>query len=200
MRFAKPVIYISLSCMLLAGAPELAQAKHTKSHAQKNMKHQGKDRNDDGIITRTEWRGEDDQSFNNQDWNGDGILSGNELKPGAQRPVTHYDTFRTLDQNNNGYITRGEWRNTSGSFNELDLNSDGRLTRGEFFTRSIYTASVFNKLDMNNDLRISRGEWHDTSNVFSRLDANGDNLLSEAEFTGRQSQNPFVQLFNKVFH
>ncbi len=39
----------------------------------------GMDLNNDGVVTREEWRG-DDQSFRRLDRNGDGILSGNELQ------------------------------------------------------------------------------------------------------------------------
>ena len=47
---------------------------------------QGMDRNRDGVITRSEWRG-NDTSFNNEDWNGDGVLSGDEVRPGARKPA-----------------------------------------------------------------------------------------------------------------
>jgi hypothetical protein len=36
------------------------------------MRFSGLDRNKDGRITRNEWRG-NDQSFANEDWNGDGV-------------------------------------------------------------------------------------------------------------------------------
>ena len=49
------------------------------------MRFPGLDANRNGMIERTEWRG-DDRSFANQDWNGDGVLSGDEVKPGAKRP------------------------------------------------------------------------------------------------------------------
>ena len=42
------------------------------------------DRNTDGIISRAEWRG-NNQSFQNQDWNNDGVLSGDEVDGGAAR-------------------------------------------------------------------------------------------------------------------
>lgn len=49
------------------------------------MKIQGMDTDNDGAITRPEYRG-DDQSFANHDWNGDGVLSGEEVRPGAHKP------------------------------------------------------------------------------------------------------------------
>src|SRR5688572_2898966 len=40
------------------------------------------DLNGDGVITRAEWRGSG-QVFQNADWNRDGILSGDEVRPNA---------------------------------------------------------------------------------------------------------------------
>jgi hypothetical protein len=48
------------------------------------MRFFGLDRNHDGRITRAEWRG-NDVSFRVHDWNGDGVLSGAEVRPGAKR-------------------------------------------------------------------------------------------------------------------
>lgn len=44
----------------------------------------GMDQNNDGVITRDEWRG-NDQSFQRQDRNRDGILSGNEVQTNDNR-------------------------------------------------------------------------------------------------------------------
>ena len=48
------------------------------------MRFRGLDRNNDGKITRDEWRG-NDVSFRVHDWNRDGVLSGIEVRPGATR-------------------------------------------------------------------------------------------------------------------
>jgi len=42
-------------------------------------RHHGMDKNKDGVITRGEWRG-NDQSFRQHDANGDGVLSGAEVR------------------------------------------------------------------------------------------------------------------------
>ena len=52
------------------------------------MKIQGMDTDNNGAITRQEYSG-DDQSFANHDWNGDGVLSGEEVRPGAHKPARH---------------------------------------------------------------------------------------------------------------
>src|SRR6185436_20160566 len=49
------------------------------------MRFRGLDLNNNGVITRAEWRGSN-SSFANQDWNHDGVLSGDEVRPGATRP------------------------------------------------------------------------------------------------------------------
>ena len=45
-----------------------------------NTRFRGMDRDNNGIITRSEWRG-NTRSFRNQDWNNDGVLSGREVSP-----------------------------------------------------------------------------------------------------------------------
>ena len=50
--------------------------------ASEQIRFYGLDRNSDGVITRAEWSG-NDQSFREHDTNGDGILSGNEVRPGG---------------------------------------------------------------------------------------------------------------------
>lgn len=50
------------------------------------MRFRGMDRNRDGVIERSEWRGSE-TSFEQHDWNHDGRLSGDELRPGAPRPT-----------------------------------------------------------------------------------------------------------------
>ena len=60
---------------------------------------QGMDRNNDGRITRDEWNGSD-QSFKVHDWNGDGVLSGDEVRPGGRRAgrQNRVDDFNDTDR------------------------------------------------------------------------------------------------------
>ena len=57
----------------------LAGAATATAQNRVNMRFQGMDRNGDGVITRAEWRGSD-RSFEVHDWNGDGKLSGDEVR------------------------------------------------------------------------------------------------------------------------
>ena len=99
------------------------------------------DRNGNGVIERDEWnvnRG----SFEQYDWNNDGILSGDELRRGARRPPqavgrdnradANYNSFASLDTNKSGTITPDEWKWTVRSFNRYDTDRDNLLTRREF--------------------------------------------------------------------
>lgn len=103
------------------------------------IKHRGLDRNHDGVITRSEWPGSD-RSFQNQDLNADGILTGNELRPGAQdrkdseeRNGNRGGRFADLDRNHDGVIGLNEWRATRRDFERFDLNRDRVITHDEFF-------------------------------------------------------------------
>lgn len=71
------------------------------------MRFAGMDRNRDGRITRDEWRGSTN-AFNRHDWNGDGVLSGIEVIPGARRPGNggQQDEFDRLDTNDDGFLSR----------------------------------------------------------------------------------------------
>lgn len=108
----------------------------------------GLDRNNDGVITRDEWRGSR-ESFVVQDWNGDGVLSGAEVRTGssadgafgqeqqqpqqrpgqARRPVERFVDF---DVNRDNRITTNEWTGTRRGFELQDTNRDGVISRREF--------------------------------------------------------------------
>ena len=98
----------------------------------------GMDVNADGTITRNEWRGSR-QSFNVHDWDGNGVLEGNEVRNGAFRQGRNQqfedfdraEEFEFLDANGNNSIERREWHASLDSFNAMDRNRDGRLTRAE---------------------------------------------------------------------
>jgi Putative peptidoglycan binding domain len=64
-------------------ARKVEEARHTRDSDR--MKFQGMDADNNGVITRQEYSG-NDKSFANHDWNGDGSLSGEEIRPGAHRP------------------------------------------------------------------------------------------------------------------
>ena len=189
------VLFAAGLCLALA-APAAAQQRN-------NMRFQAMDTNHDGVITRDEWRG-NDRSFRNHDWNGDGRLSGDEVRPGAQRQSRWDDRdlessvqdeedwtaerFRALDHNGDGRLARNEWHAGSELFTRIDRNRDNYLSPAEFTgADDMDREDRFGDLDINNDGRISRNEWHGSMAVFEALDANRDGVLTRAEAVGTET-------------
>ena len=171
------------------------------------------DTNGDGVVTRREWRG-NDRAFEAQDWNEDGILSGDEVRPGARRraadrspadQASGYDDwtatgFSALDRNRDQRISRSEWDYDLETFRRVDRNGDAVLSRAEFLgdispgrggvtpgrsgdnTQRGYSDERFESIDTNDDGRLSRGEWRGTAERFNGLDENRDGVLTRAEF------------------
>jgi Ca2+-binding EF-hand superfamily protein len=182
MRIFKPLMYCFICILTLSGSVGLAYAKNEKYE----MKYSNMDVNQDGIVTRNEWHGSDNL-FNISDWNGDGVLSGNEVTGGARRG-DDYDRhhsegrFRELDQSKNSVISRQEWDGLIEAFNWLDDNHDGVLTRTEFINHRVEGTDRFTELDRDRDGYISRTEWNGSAVAFNYLDKNHDGQLSRPEF------------------
>jgi EF hand len=186
---------IGLAVAILAGA----------ATAQAQMRFQGMDRNNDNVITRDEWRG-NDRSFRNQDWNGDGVLSGDEVRTGARRQsnwgqdwnhdgrVDNFDTqiaqrYRGYDMNNDDRVARSEWPGDPRLFTRLDASRDGYLTMQEYTQGGGFNLDAlggpvfrFSNLDNNRDGWVTRNEWSMGNADFDRLDVNRDNRISRFEF------------------
>ena len=159
-----------------------------------NTRFPNMDRNNDGVITRQEWRGSD-QSFRTHDWNNDGVLSGDEIRAGARRRDQQdfgeesmfndwtVRGFVTLDRDGNNRITSQEWPYDRETFIRVDLNRDNILTRPEFLAAADDTAgsSRFDQLDSNGNGRIERYEWRGTRDAFDYLDRNNDGVLTRNE-------------------
>jgi Ca2+-binding EF-hand superfamily protein len=142
------------------------------------------DRNNDGVITRAEWRGTA-QAFRDRDFNRDGMLSGNELGLWIDSDNETVGTFASLDRNGNGLISRGEWRNDRASFIRTDRNGDNQISRAEFMNSNagnIDDDLDFDAVDRDGSGRIERDEWRGTRPAFNRLDVNRDGVLNRREF------------------
>lgn len=111
------------------------QQKHddrADKRASEQMRFYGLDRNNDGVITRAEWSG-NDRSFREHDTNVDGILSGAEVRPGGEAKVGNPAAqFSHADRNGDGRIVYEEWTGNAAAFNHMDRNRDGFITRDEF--------------------------------------------------------------------
>jgi hypothetical protein len=163
------------------------------------------DLNHDGMIAREEWRGSA-RSFELHDWNGDGRLSGDEVRFGAPWPsrepgrgrrggnaarqsqalVWSEAIFRELDRNRDNRLSRDEWPYEIEDFVRVDRNRDHQLTLNEFLPGDIDDdrGDRFDDLDLNRDNRIDRTEWHGSVEAFRWLDANNDGAISRLEDMG----------------
>ena len=119
--------YISLKTMVLAGA--VCALAASPGWAQPRRAFQGIDLNNDGVITRAEW----EQSFRMWDTDRDGVLSADELRAGwRDARMQEGGEFQALDRNNDGRLTRNEWRGSRGSFQQVDRDNDGIISPQEF--------------------------------------------------------------------
>jgi Ca2+-binding EF-hand superfamily protein len=179
----KPIIYLVLPIMTLSLSGGLVHAQNNQGN-DNIMQYRAMDQNNDGRITREEWQ----RSFNNHDWNGDGVLSGDELRPGASRyqeTSASSDQFRALDRNNSGAISRSEWTGTTQDFNRLDQDRNDHLSVEEFYQR--LGSDQFSELDNNNNGVITYDEWYPSSRrSFDALDLNRDGRLNRDEFYNQQ--------------
>jgi Ca2+-binding EF-hand superfamily protein len=149
------------------------------------------DTNNDGQISRSEWRG-NANSFRNFDWNNDGVLSGDEVAVRGERQglgrndegeIANDSRFDYLDVNGNGFIEPNEWDGGANAFTRLDTSRDRRLSRSEFDSMS-RTSNGFQSIDMNGDGRIMLNEWPWTHRSFDQQDSNGDGAITREEFRG----------------
>jgi hypothetical protein len=191
---------VMMIASLVAIAPETAAAQG-RGRGRAAIRFAAMDRNNDGRITRAEWNGSD-RSFAVHDWNGDGVLSGEEVRVGAVRPRTaaeppfdveereyQFDDwsvqgFTALDHNRDGRISRDEWHFDRETFRRADHNGDGVLSRAEFLSEDQVDDDrndSFAFLDANGDNRVSRSEWHGTVERFNALDANRDGAITRLE-------------------
>jgi Ca2+-binding EF-hand superfamily protein len=167
-------------------APQLSTRERTNDS---RMRFRGMDADNDGRITRSEWRG-NARAFRNQDTNNDGVLSGDEVNPGAppddadmDDPVTSAESrFDYLDVNGNGRIDRDEWDGSEQAFDRIDRNRDGRLNRAEVGTSA---PGSFASLDVNDDGRISLDEWRWSRRAFEMQDGNDDGFITRNEYRAR---------------
>jgi Ca2+-binding EF-hand superfamily protein len=192
---------VALALPLAGIAPATADAQGRQGN---RMRFAAMDANNDGRITREEWRGSD-TSFKVHDWNGDGVLSGDEVRlGGAQRRTKVEEDFQpdrlalrdwspsrfsSIDRNRDSRITRNEWFYDMDGFVRADRNRDNVLTRAEFLGGEIDDdrEETFSDLDQDRDGRIERSEWHASREAFEWLDRNNDGTLSRAEVAGEQA-------------
>ena len=192
----------ALLCIGLAAPPAIATAD-AQTGPVSRMRFQALDRNNDGRISRDEWNG-NDNSFRNHDWNGDGVLSGNEVRTGAQRNTELADhnpnarernlnwtpaNFTALDHNRDGRLSSNEWHYDLATFRRVDRDRNDSISRAEFLGEGVDDDrdETFDDMDWNNDGRVTRSEWHGGTADFNWLDRNNDGVLTRFEVQGAET-------------
>ena len=99
--------------------------------------------------------------------------------------------FRSMDADNDGVVTRAEWRGSAEAFRENDTNRDGVLSGAELApTRRAQVrgrlrderVAQFARADRDRDNRLRVNEWTADFGSFEEADLNGDNVITRAEF------------------
>ena len=106
------------------------------------------DANGDGVITLSEWRGTR-ESFRDNDWNRDNILSGDEVREARRRQPSEEEGFGSQRQDALG-------AQSGSDFDDIDYNRDGRITEAEW----VYGYDAFSRADRNRDGVITRREFN----------------------------------------
>jgi Ca2+-binding EF-hand superfamily protein len=135
---------VLIASPLYAGAQANTQAQREAEREQARFR--AMDRDADGVITRSEWRG-NAQSFSRHDTNHDGVLSGSEIWIGGRRtdvPAANTSSdqrqgqdellavFYRTDRNDDGRIGRNEWTSDAATFDRVDRNRDGFISEQEY--------------------------------------------------------------------
>jgi len=175
--------WYALSLALLGGAALLPYSVDAQTYARSR----GMDRNRDGVISRSEWRG-NDQSFRQHDRNGDGVLSGVEFDAVDDNGVV--GDFALVDLDGNGHVTMQEWRR---AFSQLDTNRDGSLTANELDVRgdTRYTPAVTPSFQAGYDRGLIDGRQAGREDAARRTwDLEGQRELEQADAGYRSELGP----------
>lgn len=187
-----------------------ARAADRGKAAEDAMRMQGLDTDGDGRITRAEWRG-NDTSFNQHDKNGDGVLAGAEITPGA--PLTddeeamddwqewwdfhqgQFDTgaFDGMDQDENQTVSREEWAGSPALFDRLDRDHDGVISQQEYEDREyrgMTREALFGKMDANGNGRLEPAEWWWSRDAFALVDRDSNGWITPDELMHRGEPQP----------
>ena len=148
----RPLLAALFAGMLAAQGVAADQAKERGRGGAGEIRFRAMDVDNDGVITRGEWRGTD-ESFRQQDTNRDGVLSGAEVapEPSAQARIRRRDElvaqFTRADRDGDTRLRGAEWTADLGSFEQTDRNGDKMVTRAEFLAASRTVAGTAENLN-----------------------------------------------------
>ncbi len=163
------------------------------------------DKNQDGKITKDEWKGPE-KFFERFDANGDGAITKEEFpqknfKPQGDMqqnmPGEQKNPFMQMDKNKDQKISKEEYM---AFFEMIDANKDGFLTMQEFMAyrqkgqnfrqekpfrqeqgNMMDKKQRLQKMDKNKDGKISQEEWQGDPEMFNKLDRNQDGVIDKKE-------------------
>jgi EF hand len=133
----RPLLAALLAAGLAGHGVAAEQATDRARGAAGEIRFHAMDADNDGVITRAEWRGSD-EAFRQEDTNKDGVLSGVEVapEPSAQSRLRRRDElvaqFTRADRDSDARLRANEWTADLGSFEQTDRNGDKMVTRAEF--------------------------------------------------------------------
>lgn len=160
------------------------------------MRFKAMDLDGDGVITRSEWRG-NLQAFRQHDRNNDGVLSGDEVwvgdgNAGAVQELA--EVFSDADRNNDRVLSRTEWYGDLQTFERIDRNDDGRISLDEFLGEPVAGTTgeeqPFDELDRNGNGVITLNEWTASRDAFTDLDSDNDGVVTRREYEQRVHTGP----------
>ena len=133
-RYFNEIVWNSTLVIGLA-LPLAAQQSQNKANRGPEQRFEKMDTNQDGKISREEWKGRAD-AFDRLDTNHDGFLTMDELKQGRQAARQNWaQNLQKMDADHDGRISRQEWQGRAEMFDRLDANHDGFLTKDELQNR-----------------------------------------------------------------
>lgn len=218
-----PIAALQFLALASIAAPELEAQRRTKEEAAYLKRiFDRSDSNKDGQIVGDEFPGSDDQfkavdrnrnrKIDFKEWDGSAmandLIAAQRANREAPRPRQNKDRllFQRLklifraDPNNNGKITKKEWRGTESDFQALDLDRDGQIDKGDLaLAERAARASdpelpdidrrfppyeeLMKKLDRDKDGRLDRKEVRkdDLAQAFDYADMDADGKLDKGE-------------------
>ena len=162
------------------------------------------DADKDGKVSKDEYKGSA-SVFNGLDADKDGFVTKKEATPSGdavdtprggsrRRPGTGIGTglagvgFEAMDKDDDGKVSKEEYRGPAPLFDRLDTDKDGFVTKGETAAMAErfrdLSAKRFEAMDKDDDGKLSPDEFQGRRQAFDRLDADKDGLLTAEELRG----------------